>query len=98
MNIPLTAHGMLAFALHAGLWLLAGASLGSLYFLSLRWTVRMVAGGRALPALALQVLRLALMAAALTTVVRSLGAVALLAATLGLLAARSAVLRREARP
>ena len=49
----LTAPHWLLVALNAGGWLAAGLAIGALYFLSLRWNVRMFTDGRSLcPALA----------------------------------------------
>ncbi len=75
----------------------AGALFGSLHFLALRWNVRMLVSGRALLPVGLQLLRFAAVAAVLTLVARTFGALPLLAAALGLLVARIIVLRWEMR-
>ena len=77
-------------------WFAAGALLGVLHFTSLRWNVRCLVSGRAVLSLVVQLARLVLTGAALVLTVRLFGAGALLAASLGLLAARSAVLLVEA--
>ncbi len=77
-------------------WLLAGGLLGLLHFLSLRWSVRRLLGGRPLLSLGLQLLRFALTGGALTLVTAFFGAIPLLVGTLGLLAARTGVLKLEA--
>jgi len=81
---------------YAAGWIVAGTIIGALHFLSLRWNLRMLAGGRSLmPAIAVQLGRFAAIAAVLAVVARSFGALPLLAATLGILLARTIVIRRE---
>jgi F1F0 ATPase subunit 2 len=81
-----------------GPWLIAGALAGSAYFLTLRWNVDLlVRGGPVLLALALQMLRFAAIAALLAVVASRFGAAALLAAALGLVAARWALVGGGAR-
>lgn len=79
--------------LEDGVWLISGALLGSCYFLTLRWNVNLLALGRPLLAMALQLARLALLAAALVAIVRQFGALPLLLVTAGVLAARMATIR-----
>jgi F1F0 ATPase subunit 2 len=75
----------------------AGALIGSSYFLTLRWNVRMlVLGRRPLLAMGLQLARFTLLAGALFLIVRGFGAVSLIAMTGGVLASRTAVLRMGA--
>jgi F1F0 ATPase subunit 2 len=72
----------------------AGVLIGTSYFLTLRWNVRMLALDRApLLAVGLQLARFALLAVVLVLIARGFGAVSLVAATTGILAARVAVLR-----
>lgn len=97
-NSWLTDHASTAMVFQVFGWLLAGALLGSLYFLTLRWNVRILVSGRALLPFGLQLLRFAVVAAALTIVARSFGALPLLAAALGLLLARTLILRWEMQP
>jgi len=81
---------------YAAGWIAAGAIIGASHFLSLRWNLRLLAGGRSLmPALAVQLGRFAAIAAILAVIARSFGALPLLAATLGILLARTIVIRRE---
>jgi len=88
----LTPHD-LAFVLG---WLATGGAIGVIYFLSLRWNVRMLAASRALlPVVAVQLGRFVAIALALALVARSFGALALLATALGLVAARTVIVRRE---
>lgn len=88
-----TGHQALALFLEGGAWLTAGGLLGAFHFLSLRTSSRMLAVPSALPvALTLHLVRFALTAGTLT-VIAVHGALPLLAATLGLLAARTAVLK-----
>lgn len=81
-------------ALRGGAWLAAGALIGALHFVTLRWNVRMFAGGRtALLAVALQIARFALLAGALAVIAGRYGALPLLLATAGILLARTAVVQ-----
>lgn len=75
----------------AVLWLAAGAAVGAFHFLSLRATARMLAASTSFrAALTLHLVRFPLTAGALVLIARH-GAAPLLAATLGLVAARTAV-------
>lgn len=77
-------------ALGFGVGLVAGAA----YFASLWWNTRLyLSGGRALLAIALQVLRFALLLAAMA-LLSLFGAWPLLAGAAGLLVARTVVVRR----
>jgi F1F0 ATPase subunit 2 len=82
-----------SLVLHALLGLAAGAALGLAHFASLAWNTRLYVSGGAARAFAVQLLRLAVLAAALAGLAR-LGAPPLLAGALGLLLARRLVLRR----
>jgi len=83
----------------AAAWLAAGAGLGTVHFLSLRWNLRMLAAGRALLAVAaVQLTRFVTVGILLAAITIYFGALPLLAATLGLLAARTVIVRREATP
>jgi hypothetical protein len=80
--------------LQAVAWLGAGALIGGFYFLSLRWSVRMLAfGGSLLIALALQLGRLALVAVVLAAIASRFGPLPLLLTAAGILAARPAATR-----
>jgi F1F0 ATPase subunit 2 len=82
-----------------GAWLAVGALVGAFQFLTLRWNVRMLAVDRPLPlALAAQFVRLALVAGALAVIAGYFGALPLLLATAGILAARTAILRFGEQP
>jgi F1F0 ATPase subunit 2 len=75
----------------------AGTIIGAAHFLSLRWNVRMLTAGRSwLPVVALQLGRFAIMAVVLALITRTFGALPLLATALGILAARTVIVRREA--
>lgn len=82
--------------LQAGIALVGGAALGLLHFGTLRRTVDAFAGGRTARALLMQLARLGLLAACLFVAARA-GALPLLAAALGLLAGRAAIMHRERR-
>jgi F1F0 ATPase subunit 2 len=85
-----TAHDV---ALAAG-WLAAGAATGAVFFLSLHWNVRMLAGGSPLLlVMALQLARFAVIGATLAAIAIHFGALALLAAAAGIVATRAAVIR-----
>ncbi len=91
---PPFAPGDDALALVAGsaAWLAAGGLVGAFHFLTLRRSARALAAGASLPrAFALHLGRFAITAGALTVIARY-GAVPALAALLGLLASRAAVL------
>ena len=91
-SFDLTEHALLA--LRVGAWLGGGALIGAFYFLTLRWNVRMLALGRApLLAMALQLGRFAFLAGVLGVIASRFGALPLLLATAGILAARTATMR-----
>lgn len=80
--------------LRVGAWLSSGALIGALYFLTLRWSVKMLtAHERLLPAMALQVGRLALLAGLLAIIVISFGTLPLLLTTAGIFGARVAAVQ-----
>ena len=75
----------------------AGVLIGASYFLTLRWNIQMLALGHApLLGIGLQLVRFAPLALALVAIARGFGAVSLVAVTVGILAARAAVLRMGA--
>jgi N-ATPase, AtpR subunit len=86
----LTVHDL---TLAAG-WLAAGTIVGGLFFLSLRWNVRMLTAGRSLlPVMAVQFGRLAAIGVVLAVIAIHFGALPLLAASAGILAARVGLVR-----
>ena len=90
----LTQHDLVLYLLRASAWLGAGALIGASYFLSLRWNVRYFEVGQSLLlALALQLVRFALIAIVLGVIASQFGALPLLIATAGILAARPAIIR-----
>ncbi|MGA7803173.1 ATP synthase subunit I [Bradyrhizobium sp.] len=95
MTISFAAIG--GMMVQAAAWLATGVLLGLLHFHSLRMNVRCLIAGEMLASLSLQLLRFAVTAAGLTLIARELGALPLIEAAIGLLIARSAVLRRELR-
>ena len=83
----------------AGAWLMVGALIGAFHFLTLRWNVRMLAPGRPLPlVLAIALVRLAIIAGALGVVAGRFGALPLIVATAGIVAARTAVIKLGQQP
>jgi F1F0 ATPase subunit 2 len=89
----LTSHDL---ALAVG-WLAAGMVIGAVHFLSLRWNVRMLTADRPLlPIVAIQLGRFATLAVVLALITQTSGALPLLAAALGILAARTVIVRKEA--
>jgi F1F0 ATPase subunit 2 len=74
----------------------AGAALGAAHFGSLWWTVVLLRDGRTVAGMAAQALRFVALAAALAFIARQ-GAGPLLAAALGVLAARAFLIRRYRR-
>lgn len=76
------------------LWFVAGVLVGGLYWLTLRWSVALLAAGRSIAlAIAVQVVRFAVLGAALAVVAIGYGWPALLLSASGLVLARAAVLR-----
>jgi F1F0 ATPase subunit 2 len=93
---PLSAIGndALALFLESGACLAIGGLVGAFHFLTLRRSVRMLATGSSLSAgLVLHLIRFPIIAGALVFIARY-GALPLLAAMLGIRAARTAALRR----
>jgi hypothetical protein len=83
----------------AAAWLAAGAAIGGIFFLTLRWNVRMLVAGRSLlPVLAVQLGRLAAVGIVLAAIAIHFGALPLLAAGAGILVARTVVTRFGALP
>ena len=80
--------------LQAGAWLSAGVLLGAFHFLTLRWNVTLLALGRApFLTMALQLGRFALLAVVLAGIAAAFGALPLILAAAGILAARAAAVR-----
>jgi F1F0 ATPase subunit 2 len=78
-------------------WSAAGMAIGAVHFLSLRWNVQMLIAGRSLlPVVAVQLGRFAAMAVVLALITRAFGSLPLAAAALGILAARTIIVRKEA--
>ncbi len=95
----LTDHDLILYVFSAGAWLTAGIIIGAAHFRTLRWNVRMFAVGQSLPlALAIQLFRFALIGGALGFIATSFGAMPLLAATGGILATRTVIVRLGAPP
>jgi hypothetical protein len=94
MTLPFaTGNETIALLLESGAWLAMGGLIGTFHFLTLRRSARMLAMGSSLSAgLVLHLIRFPITASALIVIARY-GALPLLAATLGILAARTAVLR-----
>lgn len=93
-KILLAQHDAIASAVIVGAWLAAGGAAGALYFLTLRWNVRLFAVGRSpVLALALQLARFAAIGGLLAVIAAHFGALPLLVATSGILAARTVFLR-----
>jgi F1F0 ATPase subunit 2 len=85
---------MFILVFKSGVWPAIGGLIGVFHYMTLRWNVEMLATGSSVPAAtAVQLIRLALMAAALTVISRHYGAPPLLGAVLGVAASRAAVLR-----
>lgn len=85
-----------ALAVHAVLGFSFGALLGVLYFQSLWWNVQLLTSGSAWRAIGLHLLRFGVLIISLYAASRY-GAVALISAAFGMIAARSLVLRRARR-
>jgi hypothetical protein len=86
-------------AMRAAAWLCSGAIVGAAYFWTLRFNVKLFAFGRApLSALGLQGGRFLLLAGLLATIADRCGALPLLSATAGILAARTIITARQGVP
>ncbi len=93
-TFDLPGYDLAARLIIVGVWLAAGMLIGAGYFLTLRRNVGMFAAGRSLLLpLGFQLARFVLLAAALAAIARSSGALPVLAATAGVLVARTAVIR-----
>jgi F1F0 ATPase subunit 2 len=93
-HFELTGYETIGILLSAGAWLMAGALIGSFYFMTLHWNVRMFMTEQSLLLpLGVQFVRFALIAAVLAAITRFSGALPLLVTTAGILGARTAILR-----
>jgi hypothetical protein len=98
MQVFSAGDGVLALLAQSSAWLAMGALVGIFHFLTLRTSVRILtAGSSLLSGLALHLARFTITVGALALIVRH-GALPLLAATLGIVASRTAVLRFGAPP
>jgi F1F0 ATPase subunit 2 len=98
MPLFATEHQAFAVLAESSTWLAMGALVGAFHFLTLRTSARMLATGSSLPAaVAVHLIRFAITAGVLVLIARH-GALPLLAATLGIIASRTAVLRRGVLP
>ena len=87
-------HDMFMLVLTTSAWLAIGGLIGTCHYVTLRWIAHMLAAGLVLPVtVAVQLVRLAITAGMLTIITRQYGALPLLAATLGLLASRTVLVR-----
>jgi F1F0 ATPase subunit 2 len=93
-RLYVTEHGLFMLILKSGAWLAIGGMIGACHYMTLRWNVQMLATGSSVPAaLAIQLIRLAIMAGVLAIITRHYGAPPLLVAALGVVASRAAALR-----
>jgi hypothetical protein len=94
IGLSMWQYGFLRTVLGASAWLTIGALVGAFFYLTLRRSAQMLATGSCVStALALQLIRFIVMAGLLGTIARHYGAAALLVVTIGILAARTVVLR-----
>jgi N-ATPase, AtpR subunit len=94
ITLHFAAHDLISPVIGAGVWLVFGALIGTIYFLTLRWSIRLLTRGRSpLLALVAQLGRFGAIAAMLAAVTMCFGALALLVATIGILVARTAIVR-----
>lgn len=97
-KLDLAHYGLVPCLLSVGAWLVAGTAIGALYFLTLRGNAAMFAAGRSpVLALAMQIARFMGIAGVLAVVAIHFGALPLLVATVGILAARTVIIRWGAR-
>jgi hypothetical protein len=93
-GLSMLQYDLLKLALGASAWLAVGALVGTFFYLTLRWSAQMLATGSDVSAaLALQLIRFMGVAGLLGIIARHYGVVTLLVVTLGILAARTAVVR-----
>jgi F1F0 ATPase subunit 2 len=93
-RLCVTELDMFLLILKTGAWLATGGLIGVCHYMTLRWNVQMLATGSSVPAaVAIQLIRLAIMAGLLAIITRHYGAPPLLVAALGVVASRAAVLR-----
>jgi F1F0 ATPase subunit 2 len=98
-KLYLPEHELILLVLSVGAWLAAGALIGACHFLTLRWNVRMFAARQLLLlTLAIQLVRFAVIAGVLAVIASHVGALPLLAATIGILSTRMAVVRFGVQP
>ena len=99
MEFHLADPDFLPAALSAGAWLAVGTTIGALYFLTLRWNVRLFVAGRSPPlALVTQLVRFIVVAGGLAVISRQFGALPLLLTAAGIVFTRNAVVRLGAPP
>jgi F1F0 ATPase subunit 2 len=95
----LTEHSLILPVLNIGAWLVVGTLLGALYFLTLRWNIQTFIVGKSPPAAFLiQLIRFSVLAGGLVIISKQFGALPLLVATAGIIAARTAIIRFGVRP
>jgi len=93
-GLSMPQYDILKLVLIASTWLAIGALVGAFFYLTLRRSAQMlVAGSCASRALVLQLIRFMVVAGLLGIIARHYGVAALLVVTLGILAARAAILR-----
>lgn len=93
--IDLPAIEPIRIAFTSGLWLCAGALIGTFHFATLRWNTLAFADAQSfLLPFGIQLIRFALTGTLLFGIARSSGALPLLMATVGILSARTAIIRR----
>jgi F1F0 ATPase subunit 2 len=94
-----TEHDMFMLVLKTSAWLAIGGLIGASHYVTLRWNVRMLATASSTPAaVAVQLIRLAIIAGVLAVITRNYGALPLLVATVGILVSRMVVLRVGVKP
>jgi len=86
--------GQALLVVRVGAWLSSGVLIGVFYFLTLRWSVKMlIANERLVLAMLLPPGRLALLASLLAVIVSRFGALALLLTTAGIFVSRLAAMQ-----
>jgi hypothetical protein len=94
MALRLADHELIPLICSTSAWIAFGALIGILHLLMLKWSVsRLVDGQSFVLAFAIQLVRFALIAAALAIVTCYFGALPLLVATAGILAVRTVIVR-----
>ena len=98
-NVYIAENNVILRLLGVATWLGVGALIGAFHFLTLRWNVQLFAVSQTAPlALALQLVRFAVLTVVLAVIASHFGALRLLVAATSVLAMRTTIVRLGAQP